>query len=189
MYLSRFAPLANNVVASQKVVGEASGTCTTAKASLVGAQLAKQRVQAVEDVVIKARRRKAAEDAAEQLLAMPRSELAALMRNKLEQRREQCALERLAREEAERARLEKKRAAEQGPSTKRPEWYDVERVLRGNASMIMGLYLVQMQRFTPSKRGASEEDVSSHLAMNLATLLPLATREPTPPSTPPLPRQ
>lgn len=186
--IAGFAPLANSVVAAANVAGQAGGTCT-AQDSLVGAKLALERVRDVERVVLEAAAAGHQGDAAAAtaLLQMPRGALVAHLRARQAQRRAQEEKEEAAdthddtteeddededREDDEDG--EDDGDDEEGAGERRPEWYDVERVLRGNANIILNLYLMQIQRLSTTKFNA-EDELAAQLAVNLATLVPLAT--------------
>ena len=183
-----FAPPPTNIVTSQDVVGHQSNSCT-AQRSLVGAKLALEHIADVESAVINAEAKKEHEDTADMLMKMPRDELIALLRVK--------QMEKYERQEKERQKagsngsddalavVNEKDISEKimeeedededsdGGKNKRPEWYDIERLLRRNANFILNLYLMQMQRLSANNKYTTEDDLAAQLAVNLSVLLPL----------------
>lgn len=189
--LAGFAPPANSVVAAPAVVGAGGGACT-AQDSLVGEKLALERVRDVERVVLAAGARAADAAAATRLLQMPRAELLERLRARQEtMHAEASKIIEECKEDDDGCGDEKERNGnggddesgdddyeeDEGAGQRRPEWFDVERVLRGNANLILNLYLLQIQRLSTTKFTA-EDELAAQLAVNLATLLPLATLRP-----------
>ena len=181
-----FMPPPTNIVTSQDVVGHQSNSCT-AQRSLVGAKLALEHIADVESAVINAEAKKEHEDTADMLMKMPRDELIALLRVK--------QMEKYERQEKERQKagpngsddalavvnekdisekiLEEEDEDDDSGKNKRPEWYDIERLLRRNANFILNLYLMQMQRLSANNKYTTEDDLAAQLAVNLSVLLPL----------------
>ena len=195
--IAGFAPLGNSVVASPGVVGAAAGTCR-AQDSLVGAKLVLERVCDVERVVLEAAAAGHESDAAAAaaLLQMPRAALVAHLRAQRARRDAQRPVDTCTEDveqnddednedEGDDENEEEDNEEEDGErGDRRPEWYDVERVLRGNANIILNLYLMQIQRLSTTKFNA-EDELAAQLAVNLATLVPLATAPRTAPAAPP----